>query len=137
MNFLQELTLKAFTLNRIPTAAKSVAIAASFVFTTSYAADESNCDCETDTYPTHVIADYVLACMSANGNSYESLHQCSCSIDLIKSKMSHEDYVTAQTIMQVQLDKGQRGIFYRDSSWAKSKLKLLQKLQAESTLKCF
>ena len=132
MNFLQKLAFKG-----ISPASKSLALIATLAFTTGYAADEANCNCEDDAYPTHVIADYVLACMSANGNSYESLHQCSCSIDLIKSKMSHEDYVTAQTIMQVQLDKGQRGIFYRDSSWAKTKLELLQKLQAESTLKCF
>ena len=88
-------------------------------------------------YPTHVIADYVLACMSANGNSFESLHQCSCSIDHIMSKISHEDYEKASTILQVQLDRGQRGIFYRDSNWAKNNLERFERVQAESTLKCF
>jgi len=88
-------------------------------------------------YPTHVIADYVLACMSANGNSFESLHQCSCSIDHIMSKMNYEEFEAASTIMQVQLDRGQRGIFYRDSNWAKNKLDLFERAQAESTLKCF
>jgi len=101
-------------------------------------AQSSDCDCDQpEPYPTHVIADYVLACMAANGNSFTSLHQCSCSIDLIMSKVSYEDYEKASTILQVQLDKGQRGIFYRDSHWAKNKLEFFERVQAESTLKCF
>jgi len=101
-------------------------------------AQNSSCDCEQkNIYPTHVIADYVLGCMAANGNSFASLHQCSCSIDLIMSKVPLEDYEKASTILQVQLDKGQRGIFYRDSSWAKNKLEKFERVQAESTLKCF
>ena len=38
-------------------------------------ADEN--ECQGDDFTTAVIADYVLACMSANGNSFQSLHQCS------------------------------------------------------------
>lgn len=90
-----------------------------------------------EVYPTPVIADYVLACMASNGNTFTSLHQCSCSIDLIMSKISHEDYEKVNTIMQVQLDRGQRGIFYRDSHWAKNAVELFERVQAESTLKCF
>ncbi|OED38200.1 hypothetical protein AB833_20735 [Chromatiales bacterium (ex Bugula neritina AB1)] len=96
-----------------------------------------SCDCKTDDFPTVAIADYVLGCMAANGNSVESLHQCSCSVDFIKSKMSYAEFEEAQTIMQVQLDRGQRGIFFRDSHWAKERVKTLQKYQAESTLLCF
>lgn len=111
---------------------------------TSVLAQDTACDCEAavekekeNRYPTHVIADYVLGCMAANGNSFTSLHQCSCSIDLIMSKISLDDYEKASTILQVQLDKGQRGIFYRDSNWAKAKLEMVERVQAESTLKCF
>lgn len=88
-------------------------------------------------YPTAVIADYVLGCMAANGNSYEALHQCSCSIDYISERIPYSDYEKIQTVMQVQQDRGQRGIFYRDSKWAKSRVEALQKVQAESTLRCF
>ena len=98
-------------------------------------ADEKKC--KGDDYPTAVIADYVLGCMSANGNSFASLHQCSCSIDFIKSRMTYEDYEQAQTIMQAKLDRGQRGIFFRDSNWAKKRVATLEKYQAESTLRCF
>lgn len=88
-------------------------------------------------YPTAVIADYVLGCMAANGNSYEALHQCSCSIDFIRERLTFAEYEQTQTVMQVQLDRGQRGMFYRDSNWAKSRVEALQKIQAESTLRCF
>ncbi len=100
----------------------------------SYAA-ESGCDA--DDFPTAVVADYVLGCMAANGNSFAALHQCSCSIDFIKSRMTYSEYEKAQTIMQVQQDRGQRGIFYRDSNWAKKQVEVLEKYQAESTLRCF
>ncbi len=97
-------------------------------------ATEANCK---DDFPTAVIADYVLGCMAANGNTFASLHQCSCSIDYIKSKMSYNDFEKAQTIMQARLDQGQRGIFFRDSNWAKKSVRELEKHQAESTLRCF
>jgi len=115
----------------------SLLIAASIVIPATIAAHDEDAEAAAERYPTHVIADYVLACMSANGNSFESLHQCSCSIDHIMSKISHEDYEKASTILQVQLDKGQRGIFYRDSNWAKNNLDRFERVQAESTLKCF
>ena len=88
-------------------------------------------------YPTTAIADYVLGCMAANGNSYEALQQCSCSIDFIKARLDYESYEEAETILKVQRDTGQRGIFYRDSNWAKSRVERLEALQAESTLRCF
>ena len=88
-------------------------------------------------YPTTAIADYVLGCMVANGNSYEALQQCSCSIDFIKARLDYKSYEEAETILKVQRDTGQRGIFYRDSNWAKSRVERLEALQAESTLRCF
>lgn len=99
----------------------------------SISADEA----EVERYPTSVLADYVLGCMAANGNKFESLHQCSCSIDYINGKMPYEAYEEANTIMQAALDMGQRGIFFRDSIWAKRRVETLERLQAESTLKCF
>ena len=97
-------------------------------------ATETSCK---DDFPTAVIADYVLGCMAANGNTFASLHQCSCSIDYIKSKMSYDDFEKAQTVMQAQLDRGQRGIFFRGSNWAKKRVKEFETHQAESTLRCF
>ena len=123
---------------------RAALLALAFITPVALASD-TDCDCEAtevkaetrEVYPTPVIADYVLACMASNGNSFTSLHQCSCSIDLIMSKISHDDFEKVNTILQVQLDKGQRGIFYRDSHWAKNAVELFERVQAESTLKCF
>lgn len=101
-------------------------------------ASDAALECEAeDDFPTTAVADYVLGCMAANGNTYEALQQCSCSIDFIKARMSYKDYEQAGTVMQVQRDIGQRGIFYRDSKWAKARVEKLESLQAESTLRCF
>ncbi|MBX2885468.1 MAG: hypothetical protein KTR32_36275 [Granulosicoccus sp.] len=106
------------------------------IFASHQAIAAEECDSKHD-FPTPVIADYVLGCMAANGNDYDSLHKCSCSIDFISSRISYEEYEKAQTVMQVKLDRGQRGLFYRESSWAKTTIELLEKVQAESTLRCF
>ncbi len=103
----------------------------------SSTATAEECTASSNEYPTAVIADYVLGCMAANGNSFESLHQCSCSIDYIREHMSIEDYEMIETVMQVQQDRGQRGIFYRDSTWAKERVDALLKIQSQSTLRCF
>ena len=105
--------------------------------TASAASDEAHECAAADDFPTTAVADYVLGCMAANGNSYEALQQCSCSIDFIKSRMAYADYEQASTILQVQLDVGQRGVFYRDSTWAKRRVERLEALQAESPLRCF
>ena len=94
-------------------------------------------ECSGDDFPTAVVADYILGCMAANGNTYSALQQCSCSIDFIKSRMTYSEYEEAQTVMQIQHDSGQRGIFFRDSNWAKKRVEVLEKYQAESTLRCF
>ncbi|MGI9423372.1 MAG: hypothetical protein ACR2PA_09270, partial [Hyphomicrobiaceae bacterium] len=44
-------------------------------------------------YPTTVIADYVFGCMASNGQTRQALEKCSCSIDVIASLLSHEQYV--------------------------------------------
>jgi len=118
----------------LKTTTKSLALLSALCFTTSVMSDES---CEQKAFPTAAIADYVLGCMVANGNTLESLHQCSCSIDLVMDRMSYHDFEQANTVMQIQHDKGQRGIFYREAKWAKKRVEVLEQVQAESTLTCF
>ncbi len=115
---------------------RSVATVALILISGVAGAADAEEDCNNG-YPTAAVADYVLGCMSANGNNFESLHQCSCSIDFIKSKVTYEDYERAQTVLRAQLDQGQRGIFYREASWAKKSVETMEKVQAESTLRCF
>ena len=116
---------------------RSIGASLLLLMTATQAVTTEECTATSNQYPTAVIADYVLGCMAANGNSYESLHQCSCSIDYIRERMSVEDYEKIQTVMQLQQDQGQRGIFYRDSVWAKDQVDALLKIQAQSTLRCF
>ena len=118
----------------LKTTTKSAVFFLSLCFTTTVMSDDS---CEKKAFPTAAIADYVLGCMVANGNTLESLHQCSCSIDLVMERMSYHDFEQANTVMQIQRDKGQRGVFYREAKWAKKRVEVLEQVQAESTLTCF
>ncbi len=92
---------------------------------------------ENSHYPTATLADYVFACMAANGQRYDILQKCSCSIDYIAERLPFEEYERIEAIMQAQQDIGQRGIFYRETQWANDNVEKLKKIQAESTIACF
>ena len=64
-------------------------------------------------YPTAVRADYVFACMKANGETRQALERCSCSIDVIASILPYERYVTAETVLSMAQVPGTRQ--YRNS----------------------
>ena len=49
-------------------------------------------------YPTDALADYVYGCMKANGETRDALERCSCSIDVIASIMSYDDYVDGRDV---------------------------------------
>ncbi len=124
-------------MNKSPWFIRSLGASLLLLMAASSVANAEECTATSNEYPTAVIADYVLGCMAANGNSFESLHQCSCSIDYIRERMSIDDYEMIETVMQVQQDRGQRGVFYRDSTWAKERVDTLLKIQSQSTLRCF
>lgn len=88
-------------------------------------------------YPTAVRADYVFACMAANGQTSEMLQRCSCSIDIIAEQLSYEEYEKANTILRLRQDQGQRGVLFRNAAWAQDAVEVLEDAQAESTLRCF
>ncbi len=88
-------------------------------------------------YPTAVRADYVFACMAANGQTSEMLQRCSCSIDIIAEQLSYEEYEKANTILRLRQDQGQRGLLFRNAAWAQDAVDVLEDAQAESTLRCF
>src|ERR1700729_2944840 len=47
-------------------------------------------------YPTSARADYVFACMKANGETQDVLQKCSCSIDVVASLIPYDKYVAAE-----------------------------------------
>ena len=61
-------------------------------------------------YPTVVRADYVFACMKANGETRRALEQCSCSIDVVASVIPYDRYVKAETVLSMSQVVGNLGI---------------------------
>ncbi|QPB22857.1 hypothetical protein ISN39_25195 (plasmid) [Rhizobium sp. 007] len=88
-------------------------------------------------YPTNVIAEYVYACMKANGENRAILDRCSCSIDVIESILPYERYETASTFKQLGLLTGENGALFRESAPAKAATAELKRAQAEADIRCF
>lgn len=87
-------------------------------------------------YPTVSRADYVFACMQANGQTRDILEKCSCSIDQIAALMPFDDYEQAETIMSVQLKGGEMVGAFRYPA-VQEKVKNLKRAQVEAELRCF
>lgn len=92
-------------------------------------------DCAND-FPTRTRGDYMYACMQVNGPTQLSLDRCACSIDVIASLISHDEYIEAETIMSYRLRGGESTtpMFHQT---AKDKLHKLKLAQIEGELKCF
>lgn len=88
-------------------------------------------------YPTTARADYVFACMKANGDTRLALEQCSCSIDVIASILPYDSYVAAETVASVSQQAGQIGRTVAGLAVAKDALETLRRAQAEAQVRCF
>jgi hypothetical protein len=89
-------------------------------------------------YPTAVKVDYVIGCMASNGQTYEMLQKCSCSIDYIAKSMPYDEYERVSTLLSLQQMAGAgRNAVYKNSTWSKDEVSNLRDIQAESTLRCF
>jgi hypothetical protein len=88
-------------------------------------------------YPTSVRADYVFGCMSVNGQTREALERCSCSIDLIASLITYDEYVSAETVLMVAQKGGENTSIFRTSPLMQSKVDTLRRAQAEAEVRCF
>ena len=73
---------------------------------------------EANDYPTSARAEYVYGCMKANGESRQSIEQCSCSIDVVASIMPYQRYVTAETALSMSQVRGNLGVQFRTSEQA-------------------
>jgi poly-beta-hydroxyalkanoate depolymerase len=88
-------------------------------------------------YPTSARADYVFACMKANGETQDILQKCSCSIDVIASVIPYEAYVAAETIVSMSQVTGPVGAEFRSTEQAKLALQDFRRAQAEAEVRCF
>jgi hypothetical protein len=88
-------------------------------------------------YPTSARSEYVFGCMKANGETRQSIDQCSCSIDIIASLLPYDRYTTAETVLSMSQVRGNLGTQFRSSEQAKGALDDLRRAQAEAEVRCF
>jgi hypothetical protein len=88
-------------------------------------------------YPTSAVAEYVLVCMKANGETRDALERCSCSIDVITSLLPYQRYETAETFKRMAQLTGENGSVFRDSATAKSAKAELSRAEIEAEVRCF
>jgi hypothetical protein len=87
-------------------------------------------------YPTVARADYVFACMQANGPTRDVLEKCSCSVDQIASLLPWAEYEEAETIMSVVTRGGDAQSLF-NSPMLQKKIHTLKLAQVEAELRCF
>ena len=92
---------------------------------------------ENNDFPTEARADYVFACMATNGQTQEALRRCSCSIDVIASILTYEQYVEADTVLRMRLIAGEKSVMFKSSEGAKRMVETLRRSQAEAEIRCF
>src|SRR5947199_6444927 len=88
-------------------------------------------------YPTNARVEYVYGCMKANGETRQTIEQCSCSIDVVASLLPYDRYVTAETVLSMSQVRGNLGGQFRSSEQANSALNDLRRAQAEAEVRCF
>lgn len=88
-------------------------------------------------YPTEARADYVFACMAVNGQTQDNLRRCSCSIDMIATILTYDDYVAAETVLRTRIGGGERSAMFRGTPAARNILADLRRAQAEADMLCF
>jgi len=88
-------------------------------------------------YPTAARADYVFACMAANGETRLALERCSCSIDTIASILPYERYVQAETALSVGQRTGESAELFRNNPLMRDLIADLRRAQAEAEVECF
>jgi hypothetical protein len=88
-------------------------------------------------YPTAARSEYVFGCMKANGETRQSLDQCSCSVDVVASLLPYDRYITAETVLSMAQVQGNLGTQFRSSEQATGALNDLRRAQAEAEVRCF
>src|SRR5262249_37945541 len=88
-------------------------------------------------YPTDVVADYVIGCMVSNGETQDSLHRCSCSIDTIASILPYDKYEQAATVLMMRQATGDQASIFKSIQAFKKMVDDLRLAQIEADFRCF
>lgn len=107
------------------------------VFAIALAWPGGSCSAELNDYPTSTRAEYVFGCMKANGETRQSIEQCSCSIDVVASLVPYQRYVTAETALSMAQVRGNLSAQFRTSEQATSAINEVRRAQAEAEVRCF
>ena len=94
-------------------------------------------DAAVNDYPTAARADYVFGCMAVNGQSRDALERCSCSIDVIASILTFDQYEEAETVMSVRQRGGKNASMFLTMPMLREKVANLKRAQVEAELRCF
>ena len=92
---------------------------------------------QANAYPTDVVADYVIGCMAANGETQDNLRRCSCSIDTVASILPYETYERADTIIRMAGVAGDNTSMFREMTMLKKMVDQLRLAQIEADFRCF
>lgn len=88
-------------------------------------------------YPTIARADYIFGCMAVNGQTRQAMQNCACSIDVIARVLSYDDYVSAETVLSLRRNAGERYTLFRSAAPANLAVAELRRSQAEAEILCF
>jgi hypothetical protein len=88
-------------------------------------------------YPTNARADYVFACMAANGQSRDMLERCSCSLDVLASILPYDRYVQAETVLSMRQGVGRGATTFRGVKMYDDMVADLRRAQAEAEIRCY
>jgi hypothetical protein len=116
---------------------RSIAAAATALWALAWPCGTIGLSAEINDYPTSARADYVFACMKANGETRQSLEHCSCSIDVIASLLPYDRYVDAETVISMSQVPGNLGNAFRATEFSKKAVDDLRRAQAEAEIRCF
>jgi len=87
-------------------------------------------------FPTEARADYVFACMAANGQSRDALKKCACSIDMVAAILPYDRYVEAETVLSMRQGLGRNASMFRAANFEEM-VADLRRAQAEGEIRCF
>lgn len=124
---------KALTMASFSSLFRSIALLGASILAATASAKAA----DLNDYPTSARAEYVFACMKANGETQELLQKCSCSIDVIASIIPYDRYVTTETILSMSQVTGPVGSEFRSTEQAKLTLQDFHRAQAEAEVRCF
>jgi len=89
-------------------------------------------------YPTAARADFVFACMAANGGTQLALQRCACAIDVIASILPYGRYEQAETVLRMRQAVGRADMVQQFRSAVTNEMvRALEEAKAEAEVRCF